>query len=697
MPAAIRLYVLLSVLLISLRSFATQDSVKIFSDSINSVEENNDLFIERELEELEVIVKGRNSINHQYDRTIIDAGKLQTQARVFGEPDIVALLKQESGVNSTSDYGSGIAYEGADPYQCLYRIDGAPVFFPYRFGGIFSIFNTSHYGKTVLWRNEIYTDHPVRLGPTIDLNSRNPIEAGKYLMMNLGVLSSSGSIQFPVSKKFGVSISGRLSYLNLLYNKMLEVDKYALGYDFADLNVSMFWQLNSKSQLTLSGFYNGDRLDLQDKSFDLDMNLNWQNKLLTGVYKGVVGDYDIETKIYSSAYNSSMGMSIPGINTEFKSSIGSYGFSGKVKNDIDKKWLSSYGFYVGADFNCVNPQRIEGNGIGYKPAETNIGQWNSDVRGGFETQFELPFKIKINFGSSIDVYSTGNHYTKWSILPWVSLRKEVGISELSLSGKWAQQALHQVGFSEIGLASNYWLGSSSKFPVETGKKISLNWVVPIPLFNLKFYSDIYFSTINNQLVYMSNVLDVLNFGNAEDQPLLPTEGYNYGCSGVFLKDVGDITGKASVSYLCSKRKFDGSGIWWRGEYDSGLRASASLAWTIDNHWSLGAMFEYHSGRVYTPVRAIYLISGNIATEYGNRNSKRLPSYQRLDLSATYILPVGNNKMRHLFNFSLINAYGHRNVEMQYYSINTTTNQFYLNKLYSMYRFLPSISYTLEIK
>ena len=83
-------------------------------------------------------------------------------------------------------------------------------------------------------------------------------------------------------------------------------------------------------------------------------------------------------------------------------------------------------------------------------------------------------------------------------------------------------------------------------------------------------------------------------------------------------------------------------------------------------------------------------------EYGERNSARLPLYQRLDIGATYYFTTGtSHRLRHLINVSLLNAYGHKNVEMQYFVLSTDSGEYSLKRLYSLYRFIPSLSYTIE--
>ncbi len=80
-------------------------------------------------------------------------------------------------------------------------------------------------------------------------------------------------------------------------------------------------------------------------------------------------------------------------------------------------------------------------------------------------------------------------------------------------------------------------------------------------------------------------------------------------------------------------------------------------------------------------------------EYGRRNSRRLPAYHRLDLGANYRFHSG--RFRHTVSLALINAYGHRNVEISTYTFDIANAKLGLRQVSSLYRFLPSISYTID--
>ena len=73
------------------------------------------------------------------------SGSVLHGARMFGEADFLNVIKRASNVAAVSDYASGISINGSDPSQTTFSIDDVPLFFPYRFGGVFSVFSTPQF------------------------------------------------------------------------------------------------------------------------------------------------------------------------------------------------------------------------------------------------------------------------------------------------------------------------------------------------------------------------------------------------------------------------------------------------------------------------------------------------------------------------------------------------------------------------
>ena len=100
--------------------------------------------LSRQLEEVEIMAPGCKIVNRNEwgDRTL-DVRALGRYVRTLGEADPVKQIQMLPGVHVSDDYASGFSVEGASYSQSLVEIDSAPLFFPYHFGGIFSMVNPS--------------------------------------------------------------------------------------------------------------------------------------------------------------------------------------------------------------------------------------------------------------------------------------------------------------------------------------------------------------------------------------------------------------------------------------------------------------------------------------------------------------------------------------------------------------------------
>ena len=97
-------------------------------------------------------------------------------------------------------------------------------------------------------------------------------------------------------------------------------------------------------------------------------------------------------------------------------------------------------------------------------------------------------------------------------------------------------------------------------------------------------------------------------------------------------------------------------------------------------WTFSAAFVYSTGNTFTPPVSWYILEESTVYEYAERNSYRLPSFHRLDLSAVRYSEKfkkstdenGNEKRRpksiqSSWSFSIYNVYNRQNPFFIYYA------------------------------
>ena len=279
--------------------------------------------------------------------------------------------------------------------------------------------------------------------------------------------------------------------------------------------------------------------------------------------------------------------------------------------------------------------------------------------------------------------------------PRISVNYPVGNGSFNFHvGKYSQ-FLHQVGFSQIGLASDFWLTANKELPKQQSYNFALDYS---GLFGPVYLSITgYWNRVFKQPEYIGQVLDLLQPDyNAMDYIHI-YNGFNTGVNISSHMAFNNFKANVGMGYGIARRKDKSFEKYIRGNTEPGFTCNINTDYQINRHWEVGARFFLASGRPYTPIIAMYMIAGNLIKEYGVPNSRLFPVNHRLDLSATW---KGESKIKstaltHLINLSVVNAYGRRNVEILTYSFDVETGSINLRKVYSLYRFLPSVSYTIK--
>lgn len=615
----------------------------------------------------------------------LDTRAMRTSIRVGGEADMLTTLRNLPAVESNGDYGSGLSVDGTLPQHTFYGIEGAPIVFPYRFGGVFSTFNTWHFRALTMERTARDIGMPSRLGAAISLT---PLYArhGIQGTVNAGLLSSSATVSAG-NEHFSATVSGRISYVDMLLKPLLKTGDNELAYDFDDANVSLQWRPAPSDRFSANIFFSGDRLASFDHGIQIDINMRWTNRAagIRYVHEGPVG---VTADIFHSLFRERMNISIPQMSLGTSSRIEMAGCAAELTHRVRAVNLRGG---IRGELAWGTPQwaHIEDNASSrdngrhtYRVGELRA-HCAADIPAG---TFTLTPGVRASF-------YRGESGSETSVCPRLNAvwkrgnnlaRGEIGMSA---------QYLHCIGFSDIGLASNFWIPASDRLPSEKSLDFLTEYSRTLPL-GLTASASVYFRRLYNQAEYAGNVLDLLSDGYDAMQSVTYGDGWSYGVTVSLRRETGKLCGELSYSWL-DGRLHDPGGYTYRPMTAAGNVLKVRLSWKPARHWDVTASFRYSDGRPFTPIRELYVIGGNVATVYGRHNSSRLPSYHRLDLGATYSFSSGRvRQLTHFVNLSLLNAYGHRNIEMQYYRINATTGSIRLHKVCSVYRFLPSVSYTL---
>lgn len=618
----------------------------------------------------------------------LNAADMADAPHYFGETDMLRHLFSAGGINAISDYSSGASIDGMDYSQNIYTLCGVPVQFPYHFGGIFSTFSSAMYPSLRLWKSIHPAGSPDCLGGIASVDHQPQSEKQTRGSANIGMLASSLFIEQPFGGGLNVAASGRISYIDALYHDLLTSSETDIRYGFHDLDFAVSHTNAAGDRLQLVVHHNADKLSYADDNYAMETSLKWRNTLAGVSWSG---KYFSATAYYTE-FSNRIALDMQQLVLEVPSYIRQAGAEGRFSRKFSK-----IGFSTGISLNYYNtsPQSIELVGFGNNQHRPSTDVNATVTKAWASVAIPLNKKITIEAGVDCNSLFSMDGYGTFDIDPRVTLKYTVGLTRLSAHIGRYHQYLHQVGFSEIGMSSNFKIAATREIPAQQ----SLNFVVTasrmIPSLDLKINGDIYYKLVYDQPEYYGGVLDLLNADYRPEKYIDNCDGFNTGLTLSISRDFSALTASASYSFGIARRKAPGADEYFTAssEIRHALNLSAAYTFGQSGHWSVGAAFAFASGRPVTPVRSVYFIGERIMVEYGTRNASRLPAYHRLDLTAAYKFTTG--RLRHRATIALINAYGHRNIEISSYRFDTATGGLYRRDIASLYRFLPSVSYTVE--
>ena len=137
--------------------------------------------------------------------------------------------------------------------------------------------------------------------------------------------------------------------------------------------------------------------------------------------------------------------------------------------------------------------------------------------------------------------------------------------------------------------------------------------------------------------------------------LLNGNGYNYGITAQLLKNSGRLTGWISYSWGRSLRRFDNPDFpyIYPSSHERQHEVNAVASYKL-GRWEFGGNFIFASGLPYTPVSSVFFLNQKLMVKYGERNSKSLSPYIRLDLSVSFNIR-NSGRFRDGVNVSVQNA------------------------------------------
>ncbi|MFN0149764.1 MAG: carboxypeptidase regulatory-like domain-containing protein [bacterium] len=583
-----------------------------------------------------------------------DARQLKRMPSV-GEPDIIRSLQMLPGIQAASDISSGLYIRGGGPDQTLILLDQIPLYNPTHAFGFFSTFNADAIKDVNLYKGAYPAQYGGRLSSVLDVTNREGNRKTFQGRGGISLIAARTTLEGPVGKGSWI-VSGRRTYLEPVLSAIRTDENEIPSYYFYDTNARLHQDLSDSDQLTISGYFGRDdlNLDLDEGSF---VDLRWGNAAMTAKWTHIISPTLFGNFLVAgSEYKSDTRLSFFETPIRFTNSLRDL----SVKADLDYHpnaahvvtaglLASQYKFTFEQEFN-----RDAQAGIDQKPHSYALyaqDEWTASPL------------TKVRSGVHVRYFSEGS---RWIAEPRVSISQIVGDGvRLKLASGGYHQFLQLVsteGFS----GGDFWVPTDAT--AEPGRSwqgvVGLEWEKSRRYF---FTAESYYTDLSD-LVLFDNDAAVDGAGTAsEDVFKTGGSGHATGLELFAERRTGALTGWLGYTLGWSRRTFSevNQGKSFPPKYDR--RHDVKLVANYDRgKWSYGANFIFGTGQAFTPAGGRYSIRNPATGEPpeddllfpAERNSARLLPYHRIDVNVARDATLFGQKAE--WFLQIFNLYSRRN-------------------------------------
>lgn len=673
----------------------------------------------------EIVVKAKaqeddeNVQSTSMGRVNLPVEQIKVLPALLGEIDVLKTLQLLPGVSSAGEGNSGFYVRGGGADQNLVLLDEAVVYNSGHFLGFFSVFNADAIKNTTLIKGGIPAVYGGRLSSVVDIQMKEGNNQAFQGEGGIGLISSRLTLEGPIVKdKASFLISGRRTYgFDLAQPLIRQTDFAGTNYFFYDLNAKVNYQFSQNDRLYLSGYFGRDVLNFEQPGRNFLFRLPYGNGTATLRWNHLFNEklFFNLSAIYNN-YNFSAGFE----QDEFAFDV----FSGvrDYTAKFDFEYYPSNTHQIKSGLHLTNhkltPNIITGNSGDVEFESTAQAKYGNEYAIYVQDDWKITPSWRVNLGlrgtlfqqvgpytSSID----GKNYSGGQVVKtYNSLEPRIFINmslnpdaSLKAGITSTTQYLHLVSNSSSTLPADVWVPSSELVKPQRGWQYAVGYFQNIRDNEFEASAEVYYKSLKDQIDYRESYVD-----NSVDQ--VETEfvfgsGEAYGLECFLRKNKGALNGWIGYTLSRTERTFPDieNGRTYPATYDRTHDLSIVTNYTVSPKLIAGFVFVYATGKAFTPPEKVYLIDGELQTEYGPRNSQRLEPYHRMDISLTYIPnPTSTKNFRSEWVFSVYNVYNRKNTFFVYTDyetdLQTGTAQVNAYKV-SIFPIIPSVTWNFKFR
>ncbi len=638
--------------------------------------------------------------------TALSGGKLSFNLKdltsvptVLGTTDIIKLLQLTPGVQNSGDANGYLYVRGGDPGHNAILYDGTPIYGMSHLLGFFPFYNADHINKVEFDKSSSNAKYGGRLSSTTLLIPNKKIPSEFMIQGNLGILASQLTLAVPISKKTGLYISGRKTYIDEIVAPFLNSgsknnDVQDMKYGFSDGNISFMSQISKNNLFSIESFVSADVLKIKDPNLALDTQLKWSNFTVSPALETTLSSKTtMSNSFYFSQYSNELSMEQATIQFGVASYVKDFGFKNAIQYLIAGMPAESGLQYVHHD---LQPQKINVENL----TDVNNTFQSSKIKANEAAVFstikpKLTDNLSAELGLRINYYTSGSKDSYLHFQPRIVLNY-VANDDYSFYASYNKQYqyLSLITTSSVGIPTDFWIASSNGIKPQSSNEFSIGSNQNISKSLVSSLGGFYRS-MKDLLEYPYGITQ-FNETTTLKNDLLVGKGKAYGIEMMLRKNSKKFTGWLSYTLSWSDRNFEelNNGKTYFAKYDRRHNVSLVGMYDLNTKWNFGITQIFSSGNRFTMPTSWYFVNNNPVKEYSEYNNAQMPNYIRTDLSVNYFF-LKTNKKESALNFSIYNTF---NIDNPIYvvlniQVNEDKNSVIVKQEKKvLYRILPSISW-----
>lgn len=637
--------------------------------------------ISRPVEQNEVVVTGGRKRELEEISTsvhVLDQRELQ-KVPVAAQADLFRSIQIIPGIVSSADVSSKFFVRGGAGDQNLIYFDGMKIYNPYHAFGIFSIFDPDVIKTTEVYTGAFPPGYGGRLSSVINISSRNGNTTGIHGGASANFISGKVNLEGPLPNNNSWIVSARKSLFNDAFKKFLKDPPPISFYDiFAKANFggSEYGRYSAQTFLSGDDVLSPDPNEADHRWRSTSFALTISDLMENRIY--------FDAAVYGSSFSITRDAKQSTIIRDAESQISDGGIRGELTIYTDSKDL----YFLGFD---VNVPRYKYTFVNSANTSISVDETAIETWAWFRYQLNYD-RIKADLGVHSDVISLLSGRSIRTILqPRVNLSYlfETDWRIKFSYGLFSQNLITLTNEDDIVSLFEAWIYIPETLEPETATHyiagISGNIFEELSLDFQTYLKDYTSLVVYNREKKFYSDPDYIN-GTGKAYGFETLLRYQYSFLDLYLAYTLGWTSVTVGDFTFSPR------------YDRRHTLNLLNITRLTDDIDLSFRWELGSGYPFTQTEGFYermsipdlgrtpIVNdqGKPYSILGEKNAAHLPTYHRLDVTATYkfvMKPVTGN-----VGISLVNVYNSKNI--LYYDRKT------LQKI-TMLPFLPSAFIKLE--